>query len=198
MINSVDRYLVLVGHDRIMSHGRVTRIGPASNLRFSCTFTLSSSYHRFACTVFLLIFHLPIFFSCCAAGNGIKMGVIPYLFYGSQQRHHSWCLMCPWATHSLPTWLWRFICWLPFSGYDALLRKGFTMGFTNANNAQAALAMTPLNSRVNEVAGWLFGPSSSFAIAQSRLKNVGKIPSSFTNDSMLSWRRPQAVNFATS
>ena len=72
-----------------------------------------------------------------------------------------------------------------FPAYEPLLRKGFHIAFTSADYAQAALAETTLKPGVNDVAGWLFDSSPNFTIAQSRLKNVRKIPSSFTYDSML-------------
>ena len=70
------------------------------------------------------------------------------------------------------------------SEYDSLLRGGFTDAFRNANDAQSALAENPLDPEIGEVAGWLFGASTNYAIAQARLQNVGNIPKDFTYDSM--------------
>ena len=64
------------------------------------------------------------------------------------------------------------------------MTAGFTNAFTNANEAQLALAENPLDSDVEELAGWLFGASTNYAIAQTRLQNVGNIPQTFTSDSM--------------
>ena len=47
-----------------------------------------------------------------------------------------------------------------------------------------------MDSPVSDIAYWFFGPSEDWGESQTRLSNVGNIPSTFTTDSML---RPERL-----